>query len=410
MKKLNLVLITLLLVLKAFAQEELHIHHINVEDGDATLIGIYDVATHHYKNTVLIDGGASNPNDLLLPYLRTLLTTHVNYVVLTHYHKDHYNGLLALKDGRLTADSVIDPGGYTTSDAPVAMTVATPWFNAVGTAATQGFVRGHSQNFISYGAGPQSSIGHKLILGTAGGLQVVLECVAGWGNTLNGQGITVDPKPQKTNANNFTLSFVLTCGQFRYFIGGDLGGKTESEYIDQESSLISDFAKEFPVAWSYNHTTSAAGHLCGFKADHHGSEHSNTQAFMNSLTPAITVTSAGKQPSWHLPSLAYLDRLAQVKPLSVWNSGNNHLFNRGVYITNLYDFEHTASKTTAVSLFSNQTLTSFSYGNATVNQKSSYLIKVPTAHLAEKSAFQVYQVDNFGANANLLASFQCHSK
>jgi hypothetical protein len=55
-------------------------------------------------------------------------------------------------------------------------------------------------------------------------------------------------------------------------------------------------------------------------------------------------------------------------------------------------------------------MTSFSYGNAAVGQKSGYLIKVPTAHLADKSAFQVYQVDNAGANITLLANFQCHSK
>ena len=36
----------------------------------------------------------------------------LNYIALTHYHQDHYNGLLALKNGRLRADSVIDPGGY----------------------------------------------------------------------------------------------------------------------------------------------------------------------------------------------------------------------------------------------------------------------------------------------------------
>jgi hypothetical protein len=401
----------------AYAQEELHIHHINVEDGDATMIGIYDMPTHHYKNAILIDGGASNPNELLLPYLRTVTgdaAPHFSYVVLTHYHKDHYNGLLALKDGRLRADSVIDPGGYPmgidTEDPPAAMTVAMPWLNAVKTAITQGFVKAHSHNFIMYSTSARTSIGHKLTLGTAGGLPVVLECVAGWGNTLSGQGITPDPKPQKTNANDFTLSFILTCGQFRYFIGGDLGGKTESEYIDQETPLIADLAKEFPVAWSWNHTTSAAGHICGFKADHHGSEHSNTEAFMNSLRPAITVTSAGKEPQWHLPSPAYLNRLALVRPLSVWARSTGQLYNRGIYITNLYDFAHTASKTIAVNLFSNQSTTSFSYGNITTGQKSGYLIKVPTAHLADKSAFQVYQTDNAGASSTLLANFQCHGK
>jgi hypothetical protein len=410
----------------ALAQEELHIHHINVEDGDATMVGIYNVATHTYKSSILIDGGASNPNDLLLPYLKKTIGNgipHFNYIVLTHYHKDHYNGLLALKDGKMTADSIIDPSGYAFGTifpaqatlqageaTPGALVLASPWTIALKTAVAHGFVKGHARGFISFGTSSKSCLGHRFTIGTAGGFPVVLECVAGWGNTLNGHGITTDPAPAKNNANDFTLSFVLTCGQFRYFIGGDLGGHTESDYIDQETPLTADLAVEFPVAWSFNHTNSAAGHICGFKANHHGSDHSNAQAFMNAMTPAVTVTSAGKEPQWHLPSPAYLNRLGQVKPLSVWLSSTHQVFSRGVYITNLYDFPNFASRTTATGLFPNQPMTSFGYGNAAAGQKSGYLVKVTAVGLASKSAFQVYQVDNAGATQTLLANFQCHSK
>jgi hypothetical protein len=40
-----------------------------------------------------------------------------------------------------------------------------------------------------------------------------------------------NPNPQRSNANNFTLAFILSCGEFRYFIGGDLGG-SGGTYID----------------------------------------------------------------------------------------------------------------------------------------------------------------------------------
>jgi hypothetical protein len=426
MKKIFFLFYTLFLAFPALAQEELHIHHINVEDGDATLIGIYDTQTRRYKNVVLIDGGASDPNLLLLPYLKNVIGSaapQLNLVVLTHYHKDHYNGLLALKDGRLQADSVIDPAGYSFSTIfpaqaslqpaetpPAALVIAAPWTDALKSAVSHGFVKGHVRAFNFFGTSDKTCIGHKVTIGTAGGLPVVLECVAGWGNTLNGHGLTPDPKPLKNNANDFTLSFVLTCGQFRYFIGGDLGGETAFDYIDQETPLTADLSAEFPVAWSYNHTVSAPGHLCGFKANHHGSDHSNNENFMKAMTPAITITSAGKQASWHLPNPAYLKRLALVTPISAWTSGTGQVYNRGVYITNLYDFNRFPSLTTANDLFSNKPFVNFSYGNAVAGQKSSYLVKVKTANLANKSAFQVYQVNGFGASSKLLANYLCHSK
>ena len=96
----------------AFGQQELQIHHINIEDGDATMIGIYDNGTHHYTAKILIDGGKSAPAKYLLPYLSKIADTHFNYIILTHYHDDHYNGLAALGTGQLSVDSLVDPGGY----------------------------------------------------------------------------------------------------------------------------------------------------------------------------------------------------------------------------------------------------------------------------------------------------------
>jgi glyoxylase-like metal-dependent hydrolase (beta-lactamase superfamily II) len=94
MKRLLTLILLVLRAVCAFAQEELHIHHINVEDGDATFIGIYHMDTHLYSQGILIDGGNSNPDQLLLPYLKSVMNTaqpKFNYVALTHYHKDHYN-------------------------------------------------------------------------------------------------------------------------------------------------------------------------------------------------------------------------------------------------------------------------------------------------------------------------------
>jgi hypothetical protein len=425
MKKIFFITFLLLVAMVGFSQEELHIHHINVEDGDATFIGIYDSATHRYTASMLIDGGASAPGALLLPYLKKIMNSdqpRLNIIALTHYHKDHYNGLLALKNGRLRADSVIDPGGYvlgsvfpaqagvtTTETKPDAMAVYDGWTDALKTAVAAGFLKGHITGIYHYGTTRTSDLGHRLVLGTMGGQQVSLECIAGWGNNLDAGPVHADESPEKDNANNFSLAFILSCGQFRYFIGGDLGGSTDAQYIDQESSLTAYLAKEYPTSWSWNHSKQSAGHICGFKADHHGSNHSNNAFFMSAMTPAITVTSAGSQASWHLPHPAYLTRLAQVKPISVWTASSNQVYNRGIYITNLYNFNGYPSKTTATGLFGGQAGVSFSYGNAQQGVKSSYLIKVNAEGIAGRSQFQVYRTDGSGASSTLLANFLCHT-
>lgn len=409
-----------------FAQQELHIHHINVENGDATLIGIYDQPSSTYIKTILIDGGASSPAAMLLPYLKKALNSErpqLNYIALTHYHQDHYNGLLAIKDGRIRADSVIDQGGYAFNDVfpgqtglssndnkPSAMKVYDGWTSALKTANAAGYLKGHAGGLFHYGNIPGTNLGNKLVLGSIDGLPVMLECVAGWGNTLGASGIVGNPSPTKENANNFTLAFIVRCGQFRYFIGGDMGGEPGGSYIDQETALSGYLASAFPKAWSWNHIREAAGHVCGFKGNHHGSDHSNEQAFMDSMRPAVAITSAGNQANWHLPHPKFLKRLSKVTPLSVWTASSNQIFSRGVYVTNLYDFSGYTSKSTAVDLFANRAGTSFSYGNAQNGLKSSYLIKVKSEGTDQKSQFQVYRVGSTGAPAVLLANFLCHSE
>lgn len=362
------------------------------------------------------------PN-LRLPYLRRVSgasAPHFAYVALTHYHKDHYNGLRALATGAITADPVIDPVGYPIGRVfpnqqnvhnlmppPFNPDTSKAWTDILGMAVSHGFVKGHTTALLSFENGPHTSLGHRITLGTVNGLPVRLECVAGWGNTLQAQGIAPDRAPGRQNPNDFTIAFILSCGQFRYLIAGDLGGEDHTPYLDQESPLSAHLAAEYPSAWSADHRRQAAGHICGFKADHHGSEHSNQLLFMQHMTPAITVVSAGHQPKWHLPSPVFVQRLSQVGALSTPPAPG---YSRGVYITNLYDFPNFPSKSSAIQQFGHPGNTSFSYGNASPGQKSGYLIRVNPQHLDKASAFAVYRTDQSAASVTLLASFTCHQQ
>jgi len=425
-KKALLLLFLVAIARLGFAQQELQIHHINIENGDATMIGVYDNATHQYTSKILIDGGQSAAGLMLLPYLQnitggTAAGMHFNYVILTHYHNDHYTGLLALGTGKITADSLVDPGGYDyhqyfpgqpdlVSEAkPASLTVVAPWTTLITRATTHNFLKGRSQVLESFGTSDQSSLGHKLLIGQLNGIPVTLECVAGWGNTLSNGSTVADPLPAKNNANNFSLAFILRCGEFRYFIGGDLGGSNQGSYIDQEDALIGYLGRDLPAGHATNGTAIAAGHVCGIKADHHGSSNSNDASFLQAARPTIVMTSAGNNANWHLPQVVFIDKLAALQPVST-NTGAG-IFNKGAYFTNLYDWgQGKNSLSEAQATLSNKPGISFDYGNATTN-KCSYVIKIKPDHLLTESDFEVDRVDISQAQIyTKLGVFLCHRK
>lgn len=432
MKRIISLLLIHFFILVVSAQQQLHIHHINIENGDAILIGVYDVGSQKYTSKILIDGGQSTPNKMLLPYIKKMIGTdpeslHFNYIGLTHYHSDHYNGLLAIKNGRLTADSIIDPGGYIINtvfnhsadigSVPDKLIVNDKWLRACSTAAhhtPNPFISGRSKIFIRFDRSPQTSIGRKINIGRIGSADVELECIAGWGNTLSSNNeIEPNPLPNKDNGNNFTLAFILSYGEFRYFIAGDMGGDNGDKYIDQEEFVTKYFEERFPSALSISGDSTAKGHMCGFKASHHGSKHSNTSNFMESMHPSIVITSAGKNKIWKLPHTDYLNRLARVEPLSISLALPAGFSNQGFYFTNLNNFTNVPSKSTANDLFDNVSGLNYDFGNKTSGIKASYLIKVTNDGntISDKSEFEVGRVDiTKPAPYQRLALFSCHKK
>jgi Predicted hydrolase (metallo-beta-lactamase superfamily) len=62
------------------------LHMIDVGQGDALLL-VSD------GKSMLVDGGPTDSSAALLAYLHAQKLTHLDYVVLTHAHSDHYGGL-----------------------------------------------------------------------------------------------------------------------------------------------------------------------------------------------------------------------------------------------------------------------------------------------------------------------------
>ncbi|WP_123052894.1 MBL fold metallo-hydrolase [Clostridium sp. JN-1] len=85
-------------------QGEYEVHFLDTGQSDCILIKAED------KN-YLIDTGAAYYTDKILAYLKSLKVTKIDGLILTHYHDDHYGGLLKIAD-EINVDTVFLPSHY----------------------------------------------------------------------------------------------------------------------------------------------------------------------------------------------------------------------------------------------------------------------------------------------------------
>lgn len=323
--------------------DELQIHHISVGDGDATLIQVVD-SGGSASLRVLIDGGKRSAEHALIPYLEAIVlgggklgdvneqeeehefeidntptmshevfesealddpeegtkpldttpkttsggSMKFDYLILSHYHLDHYNGVAdLLKLPSVQIGTLIDPGGYAMTESDAAPNTANSglkpparYLQAVRGAAAAGRIGTH-MGMAEQGGFPAIDLG--------GGAS--LQCIVRNGSTIDGKGGLPN---KKQSPNNFSIAWLLTAGEFRYFTGGDMGAG--GSYFDHESLVADYFA-------------SKKMHVCAFKANHHGSAHSNSPKFLRQMLPLVCITSAGTHRSWKLPSENFIINL-----------------------------------------------------------------------------------------------------
>lgn len=421
---------------------KLEIHHININNGDASIIRAIHADGSETK--VLIDGGQPGPGDYLVPYISTICSnSNFKYTILTHYHNDHYNGLMALGTGDIRTDYYIDLGGYnmTGSVSPGKLSlvqpndITCPWtdstgifegqmgdyINAIGTAADNfGLKRympmskdtGHIKDMVGVIVPVDS-----FMAGTKK-LPINLRCVAAWGFT-QGNGTVEDNWRKGASKNDPCIAFVLECGEFRYFFGGDMGGQASGSYIDQETTLAEGLVYLYKGAKSYYKPGAAYdGHICGFKANHHGSNHSNNSTFLNQMRAAVCVTSAGDNGGWHLPSVPFIERLNETVPVTIASDipqGPSFLKAQGFFFTNLYNFGGSNnSRTRATTLFSTRVKTAFGYGYMTDDEvtKRGYKVTLDFTNIdySKKSSFVVSAIDSIYTAGPIIAVLGCHQK
>jgi hypothetical protein len=378
----------------------LEIHHIYVGHGDATVVAIKDDQSGNYLYKLLIDASTSSGLGYLLDYFaNNFANSDFDLVIASHYHDDHLNGLAIGLGQGIHAESVLDVGGYDLTNIAPGTGTAVPNANPpvlpnppylpTGTALFDRYLEGVKYSALPdrmnpiqrYAQNYPANFGVAIPLGTINGVNITLKCHAANGYVQGTAARNTGGNPN--NPNNYCLAFILEYGAFRYFTGGDLGG-SGGNYYDHESLLANYLQGNYPQN----------GHVCAFKSNHHGSDHSNNTNFLNVLRPAVCITSVGLNGAHRLPGGNFLTRL---------NATTTPNTNQGFYFTNLGDFGAGSNRLTqANGLFSARANTTYNPGGGTT-----FMIRVGQhANNSTQSIFSVYRILDEQWVAN--GTFNCH--
>ena len=246
----------LLLISAGSVRADVTIHCLAVGQADATLI------RSSSGQTLLFDGGDNGSgDDVVIPYLQALGVGPLTHMAASHYHADHIGGLDEVYDVIGVSGNVYDRGwSYTTATySSYAATVAPK-----RTTITDGQV-------IDLGDG------------------VTVTCLA-----LNGNGELSSPYTNSSYENEYCLALLVECGDFDFFVAGDLTGGYGS-YEDIETSLAVE-----------------TGDIEVYHVSHHGSYSSSNSYFMGQTTPEVSIISVPDDSPYGHPHQDTLDRLYAV--------------------------------------------------------------------------------------------------
>lgn len=221
---------------------------LDVGQGDAVLIG-------QDGEYCLIDTGTADTADALARSLRLAGIERLRYLVLTHPHADHTGGAAAVLKA-LPVETLLVPAW----DPPEGETSAWPR-DALEQAGAAGVPL------------TETAAGDRFALGS-GTLQIL----------QGGSALTMD----EDDANNGSLCLLFTVGDFRYLATGD----AEEE---AEQTLVDHYGRGLRAVL--------------YKAGHHGSSTSSSEALLAAVQPQTVLISCGRDNDYGHPHAEVLRRL-----------------------------------------------------------------------------------------------------
>lgn len=279
----------------------LHVVTFDVGQADATLVLFGG-------KSLLIDAGQamSEPNKVkrYVPRRLEALTgrRHLDYVLLTHYHRDHIGAPGRSRGGRTATGlyALLERKGVT-----VGTILDRGFWQLQGKASgSQRYYRSAVARWLAAGIVEQRrELRPGDLIDMGPGLEVGV--IAATGNAHVDRLKAIFPsmlKEYPPTENDYSIGVKLTLGDFELFSGGDLSGHNvlrqygphKESYNDMESRLASGI-----------------GSVEVYHVNHHGSRFSSNRCFVSVLRPLVSVISTGKNTYGH-PDPGVYQRLKKV--------------------------------------------------------------------------------------------------
>lgn len=295
------------------AESDLTIHYIDVGQADSTLICLPD------DSKILIDAGLAKSGDTIVNYLKSLNITTLDAFILTHSDADHSGGAKKIfdnfeiknvyrpfqiscrKDSKTQAVSVseYEKLGYlyeSTDD------LYKNKLNIVTTATYERFIKAaYEETYVENGLTKQAAVyvmndGMKIEPEIIGENDYLIEFFAplirtgaddfNYSETQTyGKATKFYGKDGAEAFNNASPVILLEYNEMQFVFTGDAGSEVEEDFLN---SLTVEEGTRFE-------------NVEVFQAGHHGSNTSNSQEFLNLLTPEYVVFSCGKDNSYGHP-------------------------------------------------------------------------------------------------------------
>ncbi len=234
---------------------QLRLDFYSVGQGEASLVTFPD------GRRMLIDGGGSyreggfDPGErLLAPAFWRRGISRLDYMVLSHPHPDHLNGLLYLARN---------------------FSIGEFWESGIH----EGSNEYHSLKRIL----TEKGVTVRRIDATTGPITIGAVCIE---PLSPGKSATVAESREDGNLNETSLVFRVRLGDFSILFTGDIGADTEERLAAETSRLCCTV----------------------LKVPHHGSRHSSSEPFLNAVLPECALVGAGYRNRFRLPSSATLER------------------------------------------------------------------------------------------------------
>lgn len=235
----------------------LRIDFLSVGQGESTLITFAD------GQRMLIDGGGTFRESgwdigrqLLLPTLRKMGIQRIDYLVLTHAHPDHLQGVKSVAE---------------------TLPVGEFWESGLNSGEEYRRLR----EILELRRVPLKILNSNSTAREIAGTKI--RCLYPLGGGISA-----------SSANETSLTLRLDSGSFSALLTGDIGFEAEAELLESRSNLRATL----------------------LKVPHHGSRYSTGPDFLDAVSPQIATISAGYNNSFGLPAAETLDQLAAKKILT----------------------------------------------------------------------------------------------